>query len=123
MIGALAHLVTAAIMFVGGHFLISGKPLRSAIAARIGERAYLGAFCAFCAVTLVWLGLAYRAALRIVLWAWEMGGRYLALRLVVLASALAVAGLTAPSPTIAGAGARNLDEARGIVRVTLHPVL
>ena len=36
MIGVLARLLTAGVMFVRGHFLISGKPLRGAITARIG---------------------------------------------------------------------------------------
>ena len=123
MTGPLAHLVAAAIVFVGGHFLISSTPLRAAIAARIGERAYLGAFTVFAAATLAWLGLAYRAAPRIELWAWETGARHLALTLVALASVLVVAGLTTPSPTVVGAGARGLDEARGIVRITRHPFL
>ncbi|MDP6602627.1 MAG: NnrU family protein [Rhodospirillales bacterium] len=123
MTGTLAHLVAAAIAFVGGHFLISSTPLRWAIVAKIGERAYLGVFSALAVVALAWLGLAYRAAPRIELWAWETGGRHLALTLVALASVFVVAGLTTPSPTVAGAGERGLDEARGIVRVTRHPFL
>ena len=123
MTGTLAHLVAAAIAFVGGHFLISSTPLRAAFVARIGERAYLGAFAAFAAATLAWLGLAYRAAPRIELWAWETGARHLALTLVAVATVLVVAGATTLSPTVAGAGARGLDEARGIVRVTRHPFL
>ena len=123
MIGTLAHLVAAAIAFVGGHFLISSTPLRAALVARIGERAYLGAFSAFSVATLAWLGIAYRAAPRIELWVWETGGRHLALTLVAVASVFVVAGLTTPSPTVAGAGERGLDEARGIVRITRHPFL
>ena len=123
MTGTLAHLVAAAIVFVGGHFLISSTPLRPAIVAKIGERAYLGVFSALAVVALAWLGLAYRAAPRIELWAWETGGRHLALTLVALASVFVVAGLTTPSPTVAGAGARGIDRARGVLRITRHSVL
>lgn len=113
----------AAIVFIGAHLGISGTPLRRLMVGRIGEGPYRGLFSLVALGSIIWLVRAYAAAPLEPLWdvVWL---RFFPLAVMPLALALLVAGLTAPNPSLAGQEGRfsGAIEARGILRVTRHPV-
>ena len=125
MTGTLAHLALAAVAFVGGHFLLSGRRLRDPLVARLGERGFRAVYSAMAALTLAWLILAFRAAPPMELWVVPTGLRHLPMGVMLVAVALAVAGLATRNPTMVGGEDPELVAAgpRGIVKVTRHPFL
>lgn len=125
MTGSIALLTLAAIVFVGSHLAMANEPLRSAIVRRTGEMAFLGLFSAVAFVTLAWLLLAYGEAPYIELWHADPGLRHLAVALMPFAFILVVCGYLTPNPS-AAMQARMLKgehPARGIMKVTRHPVM
>src|SRR5690349_19829523 len=92
-------LVLSALLFVGLHFLISSTPLRGAIVARTGERAFLGLFSLLSGILIVWEAIAFRQAPRgTPLWIIP-GVSHLALAVMPLALLLLVAGYMTRNPT------------------------
>lgn len=114
------QLVLAAAAFVLTHF-VSSTPLRPALAARIGERGYRGLYSLVAFATLVWMIWAYRAVPREMLWT---PLRYLPSAVMPLAFILIACGY-ARNPTAVGAERLLASEqpARGIVRITRHPIM
>ena len=119
----IAHLAVATLAFLGAHF-VSSTPLRGALAAAIGERGYLAVYSLAALATLGWMIWAYnRAPLQPL---WQVPGLGLAPAVVMpFALILAACALMARNPTAIGqAGAMKADEpARGIIRVTRHPLM
>ncbi len=114
------NLIAASAYFLLIHFGISGTRLRDALAARLGESPYRGAFALASLIGLVWMIYGYRRAPTVDLWGQLLGLRPLAAFLFV------VIGLATPSPTRVGMEsklAEGTDLARGIVRITRHPFL
>lgn len=124
MTGTLTDLLLACLVFVTGHVLTS-TPIRAAIVAQIGERAWAGLFSLFSIVVLVWAAMAYNAAPYMELWYLGEWARWVPILVMPVAFVLVVAGATTPNPTAVMA-ARLLeapDPAPGIVKVTRHPVM
>lgn len=120
----MAQLITAAIAFVGTHFLLS-HPLRAPLVRVAGERGFLLLYSTVAFVTLGWLAHAYRAAPAEPLW-WAQGGLLWAVATVVmlLASVLFVGSLLGnPAFPSGGKPARVPGEARGVFAVTRHPMM
>jgi uncharacterized membrane protein len=117
-------LVLSTLLFVGLHFLISSTPLRGAIVARTGERAFLGLFSLLAGILIVWMVIAFLHAPRdIVLWAFP-GARHLALTLMPLALILLVAGYATRNPTaVMMAPPTGQWQPAGIFTVTRHPIM
>lgn len=117
----IAHLAIATAAFVGGHF-VSNTPLRGAAVRAIGERGYLGLYSAAAFATLGWMIWAYLRAPVQPLWP---GLRLLPLAVMPVALVLVVAALSSRNPTaVMQAGALKAAEpARGIIRVTRHPMM
>ena len=117
-------LVLSALLFVGLHFLISSTPLRGAIVARTGERAFLGLFSLLSGILIIWMVIAFRQAPRDApLWT-VPGVNHLALTLMPLALLLLVAGYMARNPTavlMAPPGASW--QPKGVFTVTRHPIM
>src|SRR3546814_9603488 len=118
-------LIAATLAFVGGHFLLSSRPLRPFLNDRFGERAFRLIYSAVMTVTLIWMVVAYRAAPVVPLWQPAPIFAWVPLLVMPLACILLVAGLTSPHPTLVG-GARFFDGAPGspavgILPVTRHP--
>jgi uncharacterized membrane protein len=44
MTGSIAALLTASIVFVGAHLVLSSHPIRRPLVARIGERPFIGLY-------------------------------------------------------------------------------
>jgi uncharacterized membrane protein len=125
MTGTVTAVFFAMLAFVGGHFLLSWAPVRGAIVARIGERAFGGAYSALMALFLIWVVAAYRVAPPHVIY--DLGSWVNLVPIVVMPFALilAVTGLVGSNPT-AVMGDRLLGSdapVPGIQTVTRHPFL
>ena len=113
-------LVAATLVFVATHFVTS-TPLRPLMVNAIGEWPYRGAYSLVALVTLVWMGWAFANAPREPLWV-EI--REIPYVLMPLAFVLIACGY-GRNPTMVGADRllKSEDPARGIIRVTRHPIM
>lgn len=112
------------LVFAGSHMVLSSQPLRGQLIARLGEKGFVGlysliAFATF--IPLVWVYFGNRHAGGVI---WNLaaapGVRPLAAALAVLAIALIVGGVLHPSPALVGM--KQSWGARGLTRITRHPV-
>jgi uncharacterized membrane protein len=120
-------LIAATLAFVGGHFLLSSRPLRPLLNDRFGERAFRLIYSAAMTVSLIWMIAAFRAAPVMPVWQPAPMLAWVPLLVMPFASILLVAGLTSPNPTLVG-GERFLDgtpgsPAVGMLSITRHPFL
>lgn len=125
MTGTLWHLGLAALLFVALHFLSRAR-IRASIVDVAGENAWLGTFSMLSVLLLAWLIWAYGAAPEMILWTAAGWARWLPIIVMPVATVLVVCGYITPNPTIAGIGAsvmRSDNPARGIIRVTRHPLM
>ncbi len=124
MVGTIANVLSAALLFVGIHLLSSTSLRRLAVNA-MGEKAYQGLFSILVALSLVWLVWAHGAAPYEELWPVTTWARHLPSAVMPFAFVLAVLGLATPNPTMAGLESRveSSDPAPGIIKITRHPLL
>lgn len=126
MTNAFDLLVAAAVAWIALHIGVAGTALRGAIVARIGQGAFRGLFVVASFVLLGGLIHAYNRAGPVQqLW---IAPRWLVVVLMLLmlpALLLFVCAVTMPNPTsVRGERAlQSPDPARGILRVTRHPML
>lgn len=116
-------LILAAAVFLAGHAGVSSTPLRRWVVGTVGEGPYLGLFSVGAAAALWWLAVEYADAPQVELW--SVRRELLLLPAVVMPFALLalVAGVSGPNPTSTGQRApTDADPARGLVRVTRHPM-
>lgn len=128
MTGSLNALLAATAFFVLGHFLLSSKPIRQAIADLLGTQGFRLLYSGAVLAAFVWMIQAYRAAPAVILWQPPAGFVWLPASIMPLALFLIVCGLSTSNVTMVGGeahlkdpGAR--DPAPGIMRVTRHPFL
>jgi uncharacterized membrane protein len=116
----MAMLIAATAAFLATH-LVSSTPLRPALIQAMGEWPYRGLYSLVAFITLGWMIWAYAQAPRELLWS---GWRLLPLAGMPVAFILLACGL-AGNPTAVGGEAilRSEQPARGIVRITRHPVM
>ena len=114
-------LALACAVFLALHVLPS-TPLRGALAGRLGEGPYTGLFSLATLAAIVWMALAYRAAPYTPLWP---GLRHLPPAVMPFSLVLIACGVLTPNPTAVAAGRllAKPEPARGIIRVTRHPVM
>jgi uncharacterized membrane protein len=125
MTGSLAALALATFAFVGGHFLVSSAPVRGRLAARLGERVFLGLYSAVAIALFIWMLFAYGAASYVELWPAPEWARSVPVLVMPIATLLLVGGYTQRNPmavmqSLAPAGT---DPAPGILKVTRQPVM
>lgn len=114
------HLLVATAAFLITHFVPS-TPLRGALVGKLGERAYLGLYVLVSFAAIGWMIFAYNRAPFEPLWP---GLRLLPVIVMPFAFILVACGVLSRNPTAVGQ-ARLLqveEPARGILRVTRHPV-
>ena len=113
-------LALASAAFLATHF-VSSTPLRPALAAKIGEWPYVGLYSAVALLTLGWMAWAFAQAPREPLFS---GFREIAFVLMPIAFVLLACGFYR-NPTIVGFDRMlaSEDPARGIIRVTRHPIM
>jgi uncharacterized membrane protein len=117
----LAQLALASAAFLAAHF-VSSTPLREAIVRRVGEKAYLALYSLAAIATLGWMVWAYNHAPAQRLWP---GLKLLPAILMPFALILLAAGVLGKNPTAVGQSRvlHASDAARGVLRVTRHPVM
>ena len=118
-------LYAATIAFLATHF-ISSTPLRPLLARAIGERGYIVAYSLVAFATLGWMIWAYNKAPLEPLWPAQWSGlRLLSAIVMPFSFVLLACGLLSRNPTLVGADKllRSPDPARGVIRVTRHPMM
>ena len=119
----IAHLAVATAVFLAAHFA-SSTPLRATLADAIGERGYLGVYSLVAFAALGWMIWAYaRAPLEPL---WQVPGlRSLPAVVMPFALILIACAYSTRNPTAIGQGGalKNSEPARGIIRVTRHPLM
>ncbi|HSD44362.1 MAG TPA: NnrU family protein [Burkholderiales bacterium] len=117
----LAQLVLATAAFAVTHFA-SSTPLRGAIAGAIGEKGWLGLYSLVALATIGWMAWAYGKAPSQPLWP---GLRLLPLLVMPVALLLLAGGLMTrnPSAVMQERALKSKEPARGVIRVTRHPVM
>ena len=116
-------LLLAALLWIGLHVGVAGTALRGRLAARLGERGFLGVFSLASAVAITLLVLAWRGAGTAVLWTAPDWLRWLLVAAMLPALVLFAGSLLSPNPTAVGAGRALALEPRGVLRITRHPML
>jgi len=113
-------LVLATVAFLLTHFVTS-TPLRAKLVGAMGEWPYRGVYSAVAFITLGWMIWAYTHTEREVLWS---GMRELPVIVTPFAFVLIACGYFR-NPTMVGAEGllRSEDPARGMIRVTRHPIM
>jgi uncharacterized membrane protein len=114
-------LYAATIAFLATHF-ISSTPLRPLLAQAIGERGYIVAYSLLAFATLGWMIWAFNRAPVEPLWP---GLRLAPAVLMPFSLILFACGLFSRNPTAVGQAKAMAaaEPARGIIRVTRHPVM
>jgi uncharacterized membrane protein len=117
----MTQLVLATLAFLLGHY-ISNTPLRPALVRAVGENGYLALYSILAFVTLGWMIHAYPLAGYVPLWPKL---RHLPALVMPVACILVVLGVASRNPTaVKQEGAlRGEEPARGIIRVTRHPMM
>jgi uncharacterized membrane protein len=117
----LAQLVLATLAFVVTHFA-SNTPLRGAVAGAFGEKAWLGLYSLVAFATIGWMAWAYAKAPSQPLWP---GLRLAPLLVMPVALLLLAGGLMTrnPSAVMQERALKSKEPARGVIRVTRHPVM
>lgn len=113
-------LALATALFVGMHFVPS-TPLRAALVRSIGEKPYRGLYSLVALATIVWMSIAYVQAPRELLWT---PLRHLPSALMPFVFVLLATGYFR-NPMLVGAEKlmSSDDPARGVIRITRHPLM
>ncbi len=116
-----AQLVVATAAFLLTHFA-SSTPLRPALIGALGEKGYRALYTIAALATLIWMVYAYNRAPTEALWP---GLKLLPAIFMPFALVLLACGVLSRNPTMVGAEKllKSEDPARGIIRVTRHPVM
>lgn len=121
--GSIAHVLMAAIVFVGSHFLLSSGPVREPLVRALGEWAFRGFYSLVAIPSFVWLLMAYAAAPDIPVWQPPTALKHLSLTIMPFALILLVAGYTSRNPTAVVMDRLFPLAPHGILKVTRHPVM
>ena len=125
MTGSVAHVLMAALLFVGGHFVLSSQNVRAPLVARLGAWPFRALYSLVALITFVWLIWAYARAPYVALWSPAIGLRWITFVVMPLALFLIVAGYAVSNPTVVGQepslAAQN--PAPAILAITRHPVM
>ena len=117
----IVQLLVACVVFLLLHVLPS-TPLRPALVGVLGEGPYLGAYSLATLAAIVWMAIAYGGTPETPLWP---GLRFLPAAVMPFSFILIACGVLTPNPTAVAAGRllARPDPARGIIRITRHPVM
>lgn len=119
----MAQLAVATLAFLGAHF-VSSTPLRAALVAGVGERGYLALYSIVALAAFGWMIWAYGRAPHQAMWQ-APGLRLVPLVAMPFALILAVGAYSTRNPSAIGQARalKNAEPARGIIRVTRHPLM
>lgn len=121
----MSNLVIAALFLVGTHLGIASTQLRPQLVATIGEGPYRILYSLIALVAIAWLAHAWGAAPIRPLWTPGPGLRHFPLLVMPVVCLLLVCALSQRNPTALGQAPDpdSAEPARGIVRVTRHPMM
>ena len=107
--------------FIATHFVTSTR-LRGALIRSLGEKTYLGLYSLVAFILLGWMIWAYAMAPVEPLW---QGWRELPAYVMTFAFIFVACGYFSRNPTFVGADRllKSAEPARGIIRVTRHPIM
>ena len=120
--GSFVMLLSATLVFVLGHLVLSSIPVRRP-QKRLGAKAYQGIYSLLVIGALVWMVLAYRAAPYIKLFQAPPWTRWIPVLSMPVALVFFVCSVTTWNPTQVGQEKAIEIEPSGILRITRHPML
>jgi uncharacterized membrane protein len=125
MLDAFIGLLTAAVAFVGSHFVLAAPRTRAGLVSRLGEQPFAAVYSAVALLTLVVFIVAYGEAPYQALWPASAALRLVPVIVMPFAALLVICGYSQRNPTSVGQGfgGGGRDPAPGILKVTRHPVL
>jgi len=115
------QLLLACAVFLATH-VVPSTPLRGVLIKTTGQGVYTGLYSLIAFATIGWMSWAYVRAPVELLW---QGPRWLPAVVMPISFILLACGLFARNPTIVGADKllQSADPARGMIRVTRHPIM
>lgn len=118
----IAMLALATVVFLATHY-VSSTPLRAGLVGALGDKAYLGLYTTVSLVALGWMIWAYSKAPFERLW-WGDEFKAWAVALMPVSLVLLACGLLTRNPSAVRQEGllRSMGDARGILRVTRHPI-
>ncbi|MDH3975597.1 MAG: NnrU family protein [Deltaproteobacteria bacterium] len=121
----MANLLIASLFFIFIHLFISGTALRKILLNMMGGTAFKAAFALLSLIGVVWMSVAYGRAPHMELWGDLPAIKPVTAFAMFIAFLFVVAGVSTASPTAIGGEMLLTGEepARGILRVTRHPVM
>ncbi len=119
------RLALASFAWFAIHAFIAGSELRWWLVQRIGQRGFSAFFSLLSLASLLFLIDAYRKAAFYPLWFSPRIIHFLPLLVMPLSLMLLVGAFSVPNPTAVGAEKvlERTDAARGVLRITRHPLL
>jgi len=124
MTDAMLQLVSASILFVVSHLLLSHPPIRTPLRQLLGKWGFRGAYSLISIALMFWMVTTYGDMPRTVLWDAHTSIRHGSLTVMLFAVFLMVCGATTPNPGIMDMEEKGLDGgAVGILKITRHPVM
>lgn len=125
MLDAFIGLLTAAVAFVGSHFVLAAPRTRATLVSRLGEQTFTIMYSGVALLTLVVFAIAYGETPYVELWPPAAPLRLIPAVVMPFAALFVVCGLSQRNPTAVGQGFDRAarDPAPGILKVTRHPVM
>ncbi len=126
MNGALWVTGLAGAVFVISHLGLSSAAVRGRLVGRLGEKGFLGVYSLVALLVLGAMIAAYsQSSHTVFLWVPGHGLRHLPLLVMPVALTLLAGGLLTPNPSAVGmtAALDQAEPARGVLRVTRHPLM
>lgn len=118
-------LIIAALVFLGSHIGITSTALRPVLVQRLGEKLYMGLYSLLSLVTIYWLVFVYKGMpASDLIWQPAKDFHWIAVILMPVILLLLTGGLLTPNPSLAGVTISTPlgDSAKGVLRITRHPV-
>ena len=118
-------LAAAAVLFVGGHFILSAVPLRNRLIAAIGQIGFLLLYSLVALAAFAWMVWSYRLAPYLWVWGSPDWARMIVFTVMPLSAMLVTAGFLTPNPSAVMGDyvLTRADPAPGIFKVTRHPAM
>lgn len=125
MLSEFIWLAIACALFVAMHVLLAATPIRATLTGWIGQSLYLLFYSAIALALFAWMVWSFRLAPYYWVWGSPEWARMIALAIMPFSAMLVVAGYLTPNPSaVLGNYALNgEDPARGIFKITRHPVM
>ncbi len=126
MDAAIGAVGLAGVVFLISHLGLAHESVRDRIVGRIGEKGFQGLYGLTALLALSALIAAYAGAPHhVYLWIPGHGLRHVPLLAIPMALILIVGGMMTPNPSAVGMESRldEPDPAKGILRITRHPVM